>query len=250
MPGETVIEARGLTRVYHTGEVEVRALRGVDIVVERGDFVAIMGPSGSGKSTTMNILGCLDRPTGGSYVLDGVEVSSLSRDDLAGIRNRKIGFVFQGFNLLARTSALENVELPMLYAGEASARERVERATAALTAVGLGKRTHHVPTQMSGGEQQRVAIARALVNRPAILLADEPTGNLDSRTSVEVMRILQDLNEREALTIILVTHEPDIAQYARRIITFRDGRIRSDVAVTNRVSAAATLETMSLEVDA
>jgi putative ABC transport system ATP-binding protein len=193
----------------------------------------------------MNILGCLDRPTDGSYMLDGVEVSTMTRDELAAIRNLKIGFVFQGFNLLARTTALENVELPMLYSGGTSAGERLERATAALSAVGLGGRIHHVPTQLSGGEQQRVAIARALVNQPAILLADEPTGNLDSKTSIEVMRIFQELNERESLTIILVTHEPDIAQYARRVITFRDGRILSDHPVLDRLDARGILAEMA-----
>jgi len=239
-----VIKASDLTRVYRTGEVDVRALRGVSFAVERGDFVAIMGPSGSGKSTMMNILGCLDRPTTGSYLLDGVEVSSMTRDELADIRNQKIGFVFQGFNLLARTTAIENVELPMLYRNGVSTRERIERAAASLTAVGLGGRLHHVPTQLSGGEQQRVAIARALVNEPAILLADEPTGNLDSRTSVEVMRIFQQLNDEQQLTIILVTHEPDIAQYARRNIRFRDGRIQADTPVTGRFDANRVLAEM------
>lgn len=244
MDDRPVIEAQGLARVYDTGEVEVPALRGIDIVVHRGDFVAIMGPSGSGKSTTMNLLGCLDRPTSGTYKLDSIDVSSMTRDELAGIRNRKIGFVFQGFNLLARTSALENVELPLLYDGRLTARERRARALAALQSVGLGGRIQHVPTQLSGGEQQRVAIARALVNEPALLLADEPTGNLDSRTSVEVMRILQDLNDARGLTILLVTHESDIAQYARRIIRFRDGRIVSDAAVTNRLDAVTVLDEM------
>lgn len=238
---DNVIEARNLWRIYDTGEVEVPALRGVDIVIERGDFVAIMGPSGSGKSTTMNILGCLDRPTSGTYLLDGIEVSTMSRDDLAHIRNRKIGFVFQGFNLLARTSALENVELPMLYGHDVPARERVDRAKAALSSVGLGPRIHHVPTQLSGGEQQRVAIARALVNEPAIILADEPTGNLDSRTSIDVMRIFRELNETKGLTIIIVTHESDIARHARRVISFRDGKIRSDEAMLDRADVAQML---------
>ena len=237
-----VLDARELTRTYLTGEVEVRALRGVSLEVGAGDFVAIMGPSGSGKSTMMIILGCLDRPSSGSYRIDELEVSSLSRDELAAVRNRKIGFVFQGFNLLARTSALENVELPMLYRSGLSAAERTERAMAALSSVGLARRADHVPTQLSGGEQQRVAIARALVNEPTILLADEPTGNLDSLTSVEVMRIFQQLNEERNLTILLVTHEPDIAQYARRTIRFRDGRIVEDRPVTQRLVATQVLE--------
>ena len=247
---DCVIAARELRRVYDTGEVSVVALKGVSFEIDRGDFVAIMGPSGSGKSTTMNMLGCLDRPTSGSYVLDGTEVAGMTSDELAEIRNLKIGFVFQGFNLLARTTALENVELPLLYReNEIPAKERVQRCTEALESVGLGKRLDHVPTQLSGGEQQRVAIARALVTRPSILLADEPTGNLDSRTSVEVMRIFQDLNERQNLTIILVTHEPDIAQYAKRVITFRDGRIRSDVKVSERLVASRVLEEMKNEAD-
>jgi putative ABC transport system ATP-binding protein len=244
---DNVIEVEELTRTYQTGDVEVPALRGVTFTIERGDFVAIMGPSGSGKSTTMNLLGCLDQPTRGSYRLDGVEVSTLSKDELAYIRNLKIGFVFQGFNLLARTSALENCELPMLYSNRWPAKERVSRATASLQAVGLGHRLDHVPTQLSGGEQQRVAIARALVNEPAILLADEPTGNLDSKTSVDVMRIFQELNERQGITIILVTHEPDIAQFSKRVITFRDGRIRSDTRVENRQNAAQMLAEMQAE---
>ena len=236
---EYVIEATDLKRVYDTGDVSVTALKGVSFRVQRGDFVAIMGPSGSGKSTTMNILGCLDRPTEGSYLLDGIEVSNLSSDELAEIRNRKIGFVFQGFNLLARTSALENVELPLLYSDDPiSTKDRSERCMRALESVGLGPRVDHVPTQLSGGEQQRVAIARALVTEPAILLADEPTGNLDSKTSVDVMRIFQDLNDRNGITILLVTHEPDIALYAKRVITFRDGKIRSDVQVKERLIAS------------
>lgn len=245
---EWVIEATDLSRTYTTGDVAVQALKSATLRVPRGDFVAIMGPSGSGKSTTMNILGCLDRPTGGSYKLDGIEVSGMSSDELAEIRNLKIGFVFQGFNLLPRTTALENVELPLLYREESmDAEDRYARTVAALESVGLGKRLDHVPTQLSGGEQQRVAIARALVTEPAILLADEPTGNLDSRTSVEVMRIFQELNERRNLTIILVTHEPDIAEYARRIVTFRDGRIRSDVPVEKRLVATEVLQTIELE---
>ncbi len=238
---DAVIEVRDLTRTYQTGEVEVKALQGVSFTIWRGDMVAIMGPSGSGKSTTMNTLGCLDRPTSGSYKLDGIEVSTLSRDELARIRNQKIGFVFQGFNLLARTSALENVELPLLYGNTSSSAERVARATEALEKVLLGKRLDHVPTQLSGGEQQRVAIARALVTRPALILADEPTGNLDTRTSVEIMKLFQELNET-GMTIVLVTHELDIAQYCKRTIMFRDGQIVSDEKVADRLNAAHELE--------
>jgi putative ABC transport system ATP-binding protein len=223
-----VIEIKDLTKVYHLGEVDVRALDGVDLRVDSGDFVAIMGPSGSGKSTLMNIIGCLDRPTDGTYVLDGADVSQLSRDQRAIIRNAKIGFVFQSFNLLARTSSMENVELPLLYGDLAlSKRERHERARAALHHVGLAGREGNYPSQLSGGQQQRVAIARALVTDPAILLADEPTGNLDSRTSIEIMAIFQDLND-EGKTIVLITHEPDIAQHAKRIVHVRDGRIQQD----------------------
>jgi putative ABC transport system ATP-binding protein len=226
-PGDgRLIQIDHLVKTYMLGEVEVHALRGVTLEIRRGEFVAIMGASGSGKSTFMNILGCLDKPTKGTYILDGIDVSRLTRDELAHIRNSKLGFVFQGFNLLSRTSAIENVELPLLY-GTSSIKDREERAVGALTMVGLGDRVHHYPNQLSGGQQQRVAIARALVNDPSIVLADEPTGNLDSRTSVEVMGIFQELNEK-GITIILVTHEPDIAQFAKRHIIFRDGRIKSD----------------------
>ena len=243
-----VIEATNLTRTYMSGEVSVTALKGVDIRMPAGDFVAIMGPSGSGKSTTMNLLGCLDRPTAGYYKLDGLEVSSMSPDQLAEVRNKKIGFVFQGFNLLPRTTALENVELPLLYREqEIPSKERRERSQESLTAVGLGHRYDHVPTQLSGGEQQRVAIARALVTRPSLVLADEPTGNLDSRTSVEVMRIFQELNESQNITILLVTHEPDIAHFAKRIITFKDGRIKSDEPVKRRAVASEVLKIMKDE---
>jgi putative ABC transport system ATP-binding protein len=221
-----LIHIEHLTKVYQLGEVDVHALRGVSVNVAKGEFVAIMGASGSGKSTFMNILGCLDKPTKGSYILEGIDVGKLSRDELAMIRNKKIGFVFQGFNLLSRTSALENVELPLFY-GPTSTKVRKEKAAEALERVGLGDRIHHYPNQLSGGQQQRVAIARSLVNDPSIILADEPTGNLDSRTSVEVMDIFQGLNDN-GITIILVTHEPDIAQFAKRHIVFRDGKIRAD----------------------
>ncbi len=232
---EPVILIEDLHRVYTMGETEVRALDGVSLSIGRGEFVAVMGPSGSGKSTFMNIVGCLDRPTSGRYVLEGVDVSSLDRDARALIRNDKIGFVFQNFNLLPRTSALENVELPLLYSRKhrLSDAGQLERARAALGHVGLAERWDHTPAQLSGGQQQRVAIARALVNEPTILLADEPTGNLDSRTSDEVMEIFQKLND-EGRTVILITHEPDIAEYARRVISFRDGRLVGDVPVGQR----------------
>jgi len=221
-----LISLRGVSKIYRTGDVEVAALRGADFSVETGEFVAIMGSSGSGKSTLMNILGCLDRPTAGQYFLDGQDVSRLDRNGLAIVRNRTLGFVFQSFNLLARTSALENVELPMLYAG-VPARERKRRAREALERVGLGARLDHHPRQLSGGQQQRVAIARALVSQPRVILADEPTGNLDSRTSVEVMALFQELRH-EGITLVLVTHEPDIASHASRVVVVRDGRIISD----------------------
>jgi len=230
----SVIDIRGLTKVYHMGEVEVRALAGVDLHVDEGDFVAVMGPSGSGKSTLMNIVGCLDRPTDGTYLLDGVDVSELNRDERAVIRNAKIGFVFQSFNLLARTSAMENVELPLLY-GELgwAAAQRHEAAKESLRRVGLAGREGHYPSQLSGGQQQRVAIARALVTNPAILLADEPTGNLDSRTSEEIMGIFQQLND-DGKTVVLITHEPDIAQYAKRIVHVRDGLIQNDERIKQK----------------
>ena len=225
-----LIEARDIAKVYHLGDIDLEVLKSVSTTIEKGEFVAIMGPSGSGKSTFMNILGCLDQPTGGMHLLEGVDVGRLSRDELAEIRNKKIGFVFQGFNLLSRTSAIENVELPMLYDGHA-ARERRERAMAALKSVGLEGREDHHPNQLSGGQQQRVAIARALVNEAPIILADEPTGNLDTKTSIEIMELFVKLNRESGITVILVTHEPDIATFSKRIIRFLDGRIVSDEAV-------------------
>ena len=243
-----IIAAEGLTKDYRLGPHTVHALRGVSVTVERGEFIAVMGPSGSGKSTFMNLLGCLDTPTAGRYVVDGEDVAGLSPDALARIRNAKIGFVFQQFNLLPRTSALENVELPLLYAG-VSARERRARARARLAAVALADRESHQPSQLSGGQQQRVAIARALVNNPAVILADEPTGNLDSRTSVEVLTLLQRLN-REGLTIVLVTHEADIAAYAGRILSFKDGRLRADERVAAPLDAARVLAALPAEEDA
>jgi putative ABC transport system ATP-binding protein len=223
----SLIQVQDLVKVYSLGEVEVRALQGVSLSIDRGEFVAIMGASGSGKSTFMNILGFLDQPTSGQYLLEGINGENLSRDELAEIRNRKIGFVFQGFNLLSRTSALENVELPLLYAGTPTSK-RKEMGQKALSEVGLKGREHHHPSQLSGGEQQRVAIARALVNEPAILLADEPTGNLDTKTSEEIMGIFQLLNREMGITIIMITHEPDIASFAKRNILFRDGKIVDD----------------------
>jgi putative ABC transport system ATP-binding protein len=237
-----VIGVEDVHKYYDLGETRVHALRGVSVEVQRGEFVAIMGASGSGKSTFMNMLGCLDRPSSGRYLLEGIDVSEHDKKALALIRNQKIGFVFQGFNLLARTTALENTELPTLYTKIDKA-ERGKRAAEALALVGLADRAQHFPSQMSGGQQQRVAIARALVNRPSILLADEPTGNLDSRTSIEIMEIFQNLNDK-GLTIVLVTHEQDIAQFARRVLVFRDGKIRKDDAVLNRPRAAEVLKTL------
>jgi putative ABC transport system ATP-binding protein len=238
----SVIQVEDLHKYYSLGDSKVHALRGVTLQIQRGEFVAIMGASGSGKSTFMNILGCLDKPTTGRYLLDGTDVSQLEKRALAEIRNRKIGFVFQGFNLLARTTALENTELPTLYA-RLSKNERTNRAREALAMVGLADREDHFPSQLSGGQQQRVAIARALVNKPSLLLADEPTGNLDSRTSVEVMEIFQKLND-QGLTILVVTHEPDIAQFAKRQIVFRDGIVRSDDVVQDRQVAEEVLEAL------
>jgi putative ABC transport system ATP-binding protein len=222
-----LVEIRGIHKVYGHGETEVRALDGVSLDIEEGDFVAVMGPSGSGKSTFMNILGCLDVPTAGSYRLRGVEIGKLDRDTLALLRRHQLGFVFQGFNLLARTTALENCELPLLYQGVARA-ERRARALDALDRVGLANRANHLPNELSGGQQQRVAIARALVSRPAVILADEPTGNLDSTRSEEIMKLLVELNEKQRITIAMVTHEPDMAAYARRVVVFKDGHVVSD----------------------
>ena len=240
--GHALLRVDAVHKYYDLGETRVHALRGIDVSIEAGDFIAIMGASGSGKSTFMNILGCLDRPTAGRYLLDGIDVSGLDKRELAAIRNRTIGFVFQGFNLLARTTALENVQLPTLYT-RIHKTERLKRATDALALVGLADRSRHFPSQLSGGQQQRVAIARALVNRPSILLADEPTGNLDTRTSVEIMEIFQRLND-EGLTIVLVTHEPDIARFAKRVIVFRDGKVRKDEAVSDRPHARDILPTL------
>lgn len=242
-PGVAVIRLEKVHKIYHTSEVEVHALHGISLMVRRGEFVAVMGPSGSGKSTMMNIIGCLDRPTRGRYLLDDVDVSTMSRSELADVRNQAIGFVFQSFNLVPRTSVLENVELPLLYAG-VPARERSRRAREALAAVGLSEREHSLPNQLSGGQQQRVAVARSLVNNPSIILADEPTGNLDSRTSVEVMEIFQRLNREMGMTILIVTHEPDISQFARRIAVFKDGRIHRDVPVENPLDARTVLAGM------
>ncbi len=246
MTTDEIIRLDNVHKTYHMGDVVVHARRGVSLVVIRGELLAITGPSGSGKSTMMNILGCLDRPTSGKYFLDGVDVSTRSKIELADVRNRRIGFVFQGFNLLSRTTALDNVELPLLYSGRAiKAAERRERAMAALSAVGLADRAHHLPNQLSGGQQQRVAIARALVNNPSLVLADEPTGNLDTKTSVEVMDIFQRLNGEKGITVLLITHEPDIAQYGTRIVGFRDGVIMNDHANQKRRWARREMEELA-----
>jgi putative ABC transport system ATP-binding protein len=248
MPSD-LIEIADLTKIYTIGDITVQALRGVSLSIERGSHVAIMGPSGSGKSTFMNILGCLDKPTSGTYFLDGTSVGDLDRDQLAEIRNRSIGFVFQQFNLLARTSALENVELPLLYSDAGlTPEEQRDRALYALSIVGLSDRADHHPNQLSGGQQQRVAIARSLINDPQIILADEPTGALDSRTSVEIMAIFQRLNVERGITVVVVTHEPDIAHYAQRILHFKDGRLTEDEDVENPRQAEQELREMELEV--
>jgi len=239
----SVIHIERVSKVYRTGDITVHALRALSLSVRHGEFVAIMGPSGSGKSTLMNIIGCLDRPTKGQYILEGVDVSTMGRAALADTRNKRVGFVFQSFNLVSRTSALENVELPLLYAGVPTV-ERQRRARAALAEVGLSDREKNMPNQLSGGQQQRVALARALVNNPSIILADEPTGALDTRTSVEVMDIFQRLNSERKLTILIVTHEPDVARYAERIVHVRDGRISSDERVTERSIASEVLKTL------
>jgi putative ABC transport system ATP-binding protein len=244
---KAIIKLEDIHKTYQTGEVEVKAVRGVSLEIHQGEFVALMGASGSGKSTMMNTIGCLDRPTQGKYFLDGIDVSQLSRDELADIRNQKIGFVFQGFNLLSRTSALENVELPMLYTRQRLNGESLrERAMQALETVGLGDRADHSPNQLSGGQQQRVAIARALANHPALLLADEPTGNLDTRTSVEIMGVFQKLNE-QGITLVMVTHELDVAQYTKRMIVMRDGRVVSDTPVARRLNAEDELRKVQQE---
>ena len=241
-----IIGIKNLRKDYHVGEVTVHALRGVDMEIHKGEFVAIMGMSGSGKSTMLNILGCLDKPTHGDYYLDGNDVNVMDKDELARLRNKKLGFVFQAYNLLPRTTALENVELPLFYNGKIKSKERKGRAVNALDAVGLADRMDHMPNQLSGGQQQRVAIARSLVNDPVLILADEPTGNLDTRTSFEIMELFQDLNDK-GRTIVYVTHEPDIARFASRNVIFRDGRIQREYAVTDRLFARDILKTMPVE---
>jgi putative ABC transport system ATP-binding protein len=244
---QPIIKLEKFSKTYHTGEVDVHAVKGISLDIMPGEFVAIMGASGSGKSTLMNTIGCLDRPTGGKYYLDGIDISQLDRDELANLRNRKIGFVFQGFNLLSRTSALENVELPMIYMRPSvPAREQRSRAMRALQIVGLGNRAGHHPNQLSGGQQQRVAIARSLVNRPKLLLADEPTGNLDTQTSIEIMGVFQDLNS-QGMTIAMVTHELDIARYTQRMVVMRDGRIVKDEAVHDRLIAQQEMKKLEAE---
>jgi len=248
MNNKTIIEVNDLKKDYHIGEVTVHALRKVDMQIREGDFVAIMGASGSGKSTMLNILGCLDKPTDGDYLLDGVNMGKLNKNQLAGLRNNKLGFIFQSYNLLARTTALENVELPLYYNSKVKARERRERAIHALEQVGLADRMHHMPNQLSGGQQQRVAIARSLVNDPVVILADEATGNLDTRTSYEIMELFQQLNDN-GKTIVFVTHEPDIARFMRRNIVFMDGRIQKETEVGNRHFASELIKNLPVEIE-
>lgn len=243
-----IIEVSGVRKDFHVGEIVVHALRGIDLTIEQGEFVAIMGTSGSGKSTMLNILGCLDRPTAGKYFLDGESVAEMSKNELAGFRNKKLGFVFQAYNLLPRTSAIENVELPLFYNSEISAKQRREIASHALELVGLADRMHHTPNQLSGGQQQRVAIARSLVNDPVVIFADEATGNLDTRTSYEVMSLFQDLNEK-GKTIVFVTHEPDIARFTTRNVVFRDGQIIKEQQIENRSMARELLANMPINTD-
>ncbi len=245
---KTIIKVSELRKDYHIGEVTVHALRKVDMEIREGEFVAIMGASGSGKSTMLNILGCLDKPTGGEYLLDGVPMSKMNKNQLALLRNQKLGFIFQSYNLLPRTTALENVELPLYYNSKVKSKERKERAIHALELVGLADRMHHMPNQLSGGQQQRVAIARSLVNDPVVILADEATGNLDTRTSYEIMELFQQLND-QGKTIVFVTHEPDIARFMKRNIVFRDGRIQKEVIVTNRHFATELIKNLPVEVD-
>jgi putative ABC transport system ATP-binding protein len=242
----TIIEIKNLRKDYHVGEVTVHALRGINLEIQEGEFVAIMGASGSGKSTMLNILGCLDKPTSGNYFIDGADVADMKKDNLARLRNNKLGFVFQSFNLLSRTTALENVELPLYYNSKVKSRERRERAMNALESVGLKERMHHMPNQLSGGQQQRVAIARSLVNNPVLILADEPTGNLDTRTSFEIMELFQKLNDN-GRTIVFVTHEPDIAKFATRNVIFRDGKIQKELLVNERSIASEILKVMPVE---
>jgi putative ABC transport system ATP-binding protein len=245
---KTIIEVKGLRKDYYVGEVTVHALKGIDLSIKHGEFVAIMGASGSGKSTMLNILGCLDKPTGGEYHLDGIMVNGMKKNDLAGLRNKKLGFVFQAYNLLPRTTALENVELPLYYNHKVRSKERKERAKHALELVGLSDRIHHMPNQLSGGQQQRVAIARSLVNDPVVILADEPTGNLDTRTSYEIMELFQELNIK-GKTIVMVTHEPDIARLTKRNVVFRDGHIQKVLHVEERWIASEILKTLPVEVE-